>query len=94
MRLIWLERARRELGEAYAWIEPDDPQAARKVVERIIQAVERLQDFPQAGRNGRIAGTRELVVMRTPYIVAYQIDGNDIEILTVMHSRRLWPDQL
>ena|ERR1700693_4585939 len=40
-------------------------------------------DSPRAsGRQGRIEGTRELVIGRTPYIVAYRITGNVVQILS------------
>jgi plasmid stabilization system protein ParE len=40
-----------------------------------------------------VAGTRELVVYRTPYIVAYSIAEDHIDILAVMHGARKWPDR-
>jgi toxin ParE1/3/4 len=94
MRLVWLPRAQRELRAAFDFVDQDDPAAARALVDRILEAVDRMVDFPHAGRFGRIVGTRELVVVKTRYIVACQIDGDDIEILAVIHTRRRWPETL
>lgn len=56
----------------FDFIEQDDPCAAIAVDERIATQVLVLLQFPEGGRPGRIEGTRELVVRRTPYIVAYR----------------------
>ncbi|MBB4166438.1 plasmid stabilization system protein ParE [Rhizobium sp. BK538] len=38
--------------------------------------------------------TRELVVTGTSYIAAYQIVGETIRILRVLHGAQRWPDEL
>jgi toxin ParE1/3/4 len=43
------------------------------------------------GRQGRVGGTRELVVQGTPYIVVYRVH-DDVEILAVVHGARKWPE--
>jgi hypothetical protein len=50
--------------------------------------------FPQSGRPGRIERTRELVISRTPHIVAYRIAGDIVQILRVLHGARRWPDDM
>jgi len=61
---------------------------------RIRAVVQRLATTPALGRPGRVAGTRELVVPGTPYIVPYRITGDIVQIITVLHSAQRWPDQL
>ena len=53
-----------------------------------------LARHPTAGREGRVAGTRELVVSGTPFLVAYRIEKNEVRILTVLHAAREWPEEL
>lgn len=62
--------------------------------EHIAQAVLRLVEFPESGRPGRVPGTRELVIPRTPYVVAYALTGDRIRILRVLHGAQMWPDDL
>ncbi|MCA1598486.1 MAG: type II toxin-antitoxin system RelE/ParE family toxin, partial [Chloroflexi bacterium] len=45
----------------------------------------------ELGRTGRVEGTRELVVSRTPYIVAYRVRDDEVIVLAVQHAARLWP---
>ncbi len=51
-----------------------------------------LPDNPEMGRPGRVPGTRELVIPRTPFIVPYRLVGNTIQILRVFHGTRRWPE--
>jgi plasmid stabilization system protein ParE len=46
------------------------------------------------GRPGRIEGTRELVISRTPYIAAYRIGGDTVRILRVLHGAQQWPGEM
>ena len=46
-----------------------------------------------AGREGRVARTRELVIRGTPFVVAYRVERNEVSILAVMHAARKWPDE-
>jgi toxin ParE1/3/4 len=60
----------------------------------VLRAIARLEEFPRLGREGRIPGTRELIVSRTPYLVAYRIIGDAIHVLRVLHGRQRWPERL
>ena len=94
MRIVWTAPAVHDLAAARAYIARDNPPAADRQVERVLAAVGSLLQFPDIGRPGRRAGTRELVVSRTPYVVAYRVRAEIIEILRVMHGRQRWPDVL
>ena len=94
MRVRWLERALRDLGEAEAYIAQDDPQAAAGVVLRIVRAVSHLKEQSGIGRAGRVPGTKELIVPKTPFIVPYRVKDETIQILRVYHSSRKWPDRM
>ena len=79
------------LDEEFAYVARDDPEAEARLVERIAASVERLKNHPALGRPGRLPNTRELVIAGTPYIVAYRVRGQAVEILRVFHGTRKWP---
>ncbi len=94
MRLEWSTYAVADRAAIFDYIEADSPQAAIIVDDRISKQVETLARFPESGRPGRIEGTRELVIGRTPYIVAYRIMENTVRILRVLHGSQRWPDDM
>jgi len=94
MLLEWSVLAITDREEIFDYIEADSPRAAIAVDERILRCVEGLARFPEMGRTGRIEGTRELVISRTPYIAAYRIAGGAVRILRVLHGAQKWPDEM
>ena len=67
---------------------------ASTVLAEIRRQIEQLRRHPLMGRSGRVEGTRELVVSRYPYVVAYQLAEDTVDILAVIHCARLWPEVL
>lgn len=63
---------------------------AQEVLDRIENMIDKLPVLPEMGRIGRILDTRELVIPDLPYVVAYRIINNEIQILAIMHQRRRW----
>jgi toxin ParE1/3/4 len=94
LRTRWTRPALADLEAIGDFVARDNPNAADRIVMRIVEAVERLRDHPHQGRAGRIAGTRELVIAETPYIVPYRVADRDVQILAVIHGARRWPDRL
>jgi addiction module RelE/StbE family toxin len=87
----WTRQAIADLDQVFDFVATTSPQAARAVIETIDRAVDGLTAHPRLGRPGRVAGTRELAVPRTPYLVAYRLDRG-VEILAVIHGARRWPE--
>ena len=94
MRTRWTKPALADLEAIGDFVARDYPNAADRIVMRIVEAVEKLRDHPHLGRIGRIAGTRELVIAETPYLVPYRVADDDVQILAVIHGARRWPDKL
>lgn len=94
MRLVWARFALADRDDIFTHIEAENPRAAVHVDQLIVLAAHRLIDFPESGRPGRIAGTRELVVARTPYIAAYAVTADTVRVLRVLHGAQMWPDEI
>jgi len=94
MQLEWSQFAQSDREAIFDYIEADSPQAAITVDDRIRQQIEELIKFPKIGRPGRINGTRELIIQRTPYIAVYRIAGKTLRILRVLHGAQMWPQEL
>ena len=73
-----------------AWITRDNPRAAQGVIARILDAIERLGEFPGLGHAGKVTGTREWVVRGLPYIIVCQPnpDLDELTVLAVFHGAR------
>ncbi|HTX75389.1 MAG TPA: type II toxin-antitoxin system RelE/ParE family toxin [Terracidiphilus sp.] len=94
MKLRWSKRAIRRLASIHDYVAKDSPEAAARVAAAIVEAALRLEEFPLMGRVGRIEGTRELVVSGLPYILPYRIVDDVIQIASVIHTSRKWPERL
>lgn len=92
MSINWTKLALSDLDKAYDYIAINNPGAANETIERIQKALDALVLYPEMGRIGRVAGTRELIITRTPFILPYRIQGYQIEILAVVHAARRWPE--
>ncbi|HUO94333.1 MAG TPA: type II toxin-antitoxin system RelE/ParE family toxin [Rhizomicrobium sp.] len=94
MTPVWSPEALDDLVSLRTYIEQDDPAAARRVALHVVRNVETLlSDNPKIGRPGRVPGTRELVIPRTPFVVPYRVRGGTVQILRVFHGARRWPEK-
>ena len=94
MRVRWLRQALLDLDEIELYIAEDGPAVAVNVVVKIIKAVSLLRTQQGIGRDGRVPGTKELVVPGLPYIVPYRVKNGAVEVLRVYHTSRKWPQRL
>lgn len=86
MRIEWLPDAESDLAAQLNWIAERNPWVAIDMGDAIYAVVDRLADHPSIARPGRVAGTRELVVEGTPYIVVYRVEASAVVILRVLHG--------
>ena len=72
MQVRWTPSASKDLQGIARHIRRDNPSAARSVAETLFNAANSLDLFPLRGRPGRVAGTRELIVVGLPYFIVYR----------------------
>jgi toxin ParE1/3/4 len=94
MIVVWSPATIADLTQLRVYIAEDDPAAAQRVALHIAHNVETLLPTnPQIGRPGRVPGTRELAIPKTPFIVPYRIIDGTVEVLRVYHGARRWPER-
>ncbi len=94
MKIVWSKLALRHLRSAYDyWAREQSEDAADRMLERIFAAVDLLEHTPEMGRPGRTPSTRELVLKPLPFLLAYRVRRNTIELLALLHGARRWPEQ-
>jgi toxin ParE1/3/4 len=94
MRLSRTATYRADLERIVDYIASDNAKAALAIWVEIEAQVEKLVAFPYSGRLGRVEGTRELVVNRTPFVVGYRVTRDAVLVLRVLHGAQQWPDEL
>ena len=90
MRLVWTRPAWADRRAIRDYIAERDPGAALALDEVISERSGRLPSHPAMGRPGRLAGTRELV-LHPNYILIYDVTGDSIRVLRLLHAARQWP---
>lgn len=88
--LEWTILARADLLAIVGYISDNNPDAAQRLKDDIEAKAEKLSEFPEIYRHGRIEGTREMVVWAN-YIVVYSEDPFTVRILRVLHAAQQWP---
>lgn len=93
MLIRYTETALADVRSAFNYLlQETDESTAVNVLTRMQNAIQSLCTFPEQGRAGRVAGTRELVIHRTSMIAAYRVTKREVQILAIIHSSRRWPD--
>ena len=91
----WTPQAAEDLAAIRDFIARDSPRYATLVVERIVTAVDILEQFPLSGRivpERSREDLRELV--RPPYRIVYRVLEDRLDIVMVFRSSREIPDVL
>jgi toxin ParE1/3/4 len=94
LTLVWLPEATFERVRQLDYIAQDNPLAAVDQDGEVERQVDTLQVHPKLGRSGRVKGTRELVISHTPFIVAYRLKGQRIEVIRFLNGAQRWPEEL
>lgn len=90
MELFWTPEAIQDRDDIYDYIEADNPVAALALDELFEEKAALLVGRPGLGRISRAPDTREFVVHRN-YILIYDVAGDLVRMLNVVHAARQWP---
>ncbi|MDQ2734106.1 MAG: type II toxin-antitoxin system RelE/ParE family toxin [Pseudomonadota bacterium] len=90
MKVIWTPEAEQDRDDIWVHVAADNLRAAARLDELFSDAAARLVDHPKLGRSGKIPGTREWIAHEN-YRLVYEIDGETVWVLTLVHTARQWP---
>ena len=90
MKVAWSYVALGNLIETNKYIASENPEAARKVINDIVEAGNKIKAFPENGRivpELRRKNVREVFCYE--YRIIYRIESKRIFVLTVLHMKQL-----
>ena len=91
MKIRWTHAAAGDLQHIKDYLAEHHPQYTQSTIIELYEAVRSLKALPLRGKLGRIKGTRELVLTQLPYIVAYRVTEQAVEILHIYHGAQNRP---
>jgi plasmid stabilization system protein ParE len=91
MKVVYAERARRDIADIYDSIARHNPAAAQRVEDMIRATCEGLADFPYAPAATDEPDVRRVPLVRFPYTIFYRMDTarQVVEIARVLHGARV-----
>jgi len=92
-KIIWSPKAAENLEEICDYIGEDSEFYARTFAQRIIAEIEKIPDFPNAGRivpEYMQKNLREKIFQS--YRIVYRIKPDTIEIVAIVHGARVLSD--
>ena len=86
-----LRRAQSDLEEIQRYVERDRPKAAARLVDRLLDAIESLEQLPENGvsrRDARLAALGYRVRIEGEHLVFYKVMPTHVRVYRVLHGRR------
>lgn len=95
MNVKWTENAISHLNNIYEYIALDSEFYAKRMVDKITRRSEQVGIFPYSGRKVPEYAAEDLrEIIEYPYRIIYRIKPDVIDVIAVIHSARLLPDDL
>jgi addiction module RelE/StbE family toxin len=89
VKIEWTEPALSDLENIRDYIRGDSEYYAARFVERIIEAIENLERFPEMGRSvPEVEGENARELLFRNYRIVYRVEPERILVLTVIHASR------
>lgn len=87
--IVWTEPALSDLDAIADYIALDNPRAARKLVQRVFEHMDQLQQHPESGsKPHEFKGWRYRQIIEPPCRILYRYEGGQVFILHVMRSEQ------
>jgi len=95
MRVHWTPEARAQLKAIEAYIAQDLPAAAKRTIARLARRARQAGELPLSGRRVPEYRRDDLSELpENPYRVIYRVQPEQVDIVTLWHTRRRLPVRL
>ena len=91
MRLRFDPKALRNLDGILGYVAKRDAPAAKRLADRILQVIGRLERHPFSARGRKSDDCRILVIPGTRYVAIYRVKGDEVQILQILHTAQNFP---
>ena len=91
MVVRWTPSAADDLQNIANYLFEKTPNHAARIVRELYSVPVSRAQFPNSGRLGKKAGTREWVMPSLPYVIVYQVRAGVLHIVRVLHGSQDWP---
>ncbi len=88
MRIIWSPNSLNQLEKIGDYIALDSPANASKFIDRLLDSVERLKEFPLSGSNVPESPNLKQVIVQG-YRIVYRASDKSIDIIAVLSPFQL-----
>ena len=90
VQINWTDPALDDLDGIFAYIAKDAPSYAQNFIAQIMQAVDRLEDFPQSGRKVPESARDDVreVLFQSYRIMYWIVDATRVDVVAVVHGSR------
>ncbi|MEN6335757.1 MAG: type II toxin-antitoxin system RelE/ParE family toxin [Phycisphaerales bacterium] len=90
-QVIWAPSALEDIAAIAEFIARDSPEVASLFIRRLMEATDRLQEFPLSGRIiPEINDPDSREVIYGAYRIMYRVEGDEVWITGVVHGARDW----
>lgn len=91
MNIEWKVEASNDLDRLADHVAKNRPGLEDAEVGSILDAVDLIATQPNAGRPGRVSGTREWVAAY-PWVIVYKVEQKTrLVVVRVLHGKQKWP---
>jgi toxin ParE1/3/4 len=90
MIVRFIPRAIQDLTDIADYIRSQNPSASQRVRTAILDGIEIISRYPNAGRRQSLENVRKLVIRRYPYLIYYMVDAeaDELVVISIRHAAR------
>ncbi len=88
--ILWTPLALSDLDNILNYLSEKNEDVAVHAAKLFDKAVSNIEQFPEIGITGRKENTRELFLSQYSYVIIYRLNGNNTEILRLLHTHQKW----